>query len=104
MAGHPSTIAHVLKWHFYILRCADRSYYIGHTRDLRQRVKTHNAGEGATHTACRLPVELVYSESFPNEAEAMAREAQLKRSSCANNEALITGDKETLHQLSRSQD
>lgn len=94
----------VLKWCVYILRCSDSSYYVGHSRDLNQRVKAHNAGEGATHTACRLPVELVYSESFPSETEAMAREAQLKRWSRAKKEALIAGDNAKLHKLSRSRD
>jgi len=44
----------------YLLRCADRSYYVGSTRGtLEQRVGEHNAGTFGGHTATRRPVELV---------------------------------------------
>jgi len=91
-------------WFVYILLCADGSYYIGHTSDIERRAATHNAGQGAVHTAARLPVQLVYSERFPTEADAMARETQLKRWSRAKKEALIRGDSDKLRNLSQSRD
>src|SRR5258706_118935 len=59
----------------YILRCADNSFYVGHTQNLHDRVQTHNNGAGATWTACRRPVELVYSspthpQNMPSSANA----------------------------------
>ena len=41
-------------FYFYILQCADGSYYIGHTEDLQQRISEHNAGiyQGYTSNAC----------------------------------------------------
>jgi predicted GIY-YIG superfamily endonuclease len=34
----------------YIVRCSDDSYYVGHTNDVRCRIKQHNAGQGAVWT------------------------------------------------------
>lgn len=91
-------------WYVYILRCADGTYYIGQTEDLEKRMAEHEAGKGSQHTAARLPVKLVYSESFTSRAQAMARESQLKKWSRAKKEALIAGDPTTLRNLSQSRD
>ncbi len=32
----------------YILRCADNTFYVGHTDDLNSRIALHNSGFGAT--------------------------------------------------------
>ncbi|HUT00847.1 MAG TPA: GIY-YIG nuclease family protein [Phycisphaerae bacterium] len=88
-------------WYVYILQCADGSYYVGHTDDLDERVSQHNAGRGATWTAWRRPVMLVYQESCASMAEAVKRERQVKRWSRAKKAALISGDLEQLHRLSR---
>ena len=63
----------------YMLRCADGSLYTGWTKDLEQRLQTHNAGRGGKYTRSRLPVELVYREKFETKEEAMSREWHLKR-------------------------
>ena len=63
----------------YVLRCADGSLYTGWTKDLEQRLQTHNAGRGGKYTRSRLPVELVYREEFETKEEAMSREWHLKR-------------------------
>ena len=62
-----------------ILRCGDGSLYTGWTKDLEQRLQTHNAGKGGRYTRSRLPVELVYREEFESKEEAMSREWHLKR-------------------------
>lgn len=62
----------------YILRCADGSLYVGSTDDLETRMGRHSEGRGATFTAKRLPVSLVYSESLPSRLAARRREAQFK--------------------------
>lgn len=63
----------------YIVRCADGTFYTGWTNDLQKRLKAHNAGKGAKYTKTRLPVELVYYETFETKQEAMSREWHLKR-------------------------
>lgn len=63
----------------YILRCSDDTLYTGWTNNLPKRLKTHNAGKGARYTRGRLPVKLVYYETFATKKEAMQREAQIKK-------------------------
>ena len=49
----------------YVLRCADGSYYSGHTDNLIQRLAQHEAGAIPTcYTVQRRPVALVYSQEF----------------------------------------
>jgi predicted GIY-YIG superfamily endonuclease len=85
----------------YILRCADDSFYIGHTSNLKQRVGRHNEGTAATWTASRRPVELVYQESCPSEEKAIRREIQLKHWTHAKKSALVHGDRAKLKQLAK---
>jgi putative endonuclease len=62
----------------YILECADNTLYTGYTNNLENRLKAHNEGKGAKYTKSRLPVKLVYSESFDDKKEAMSREWFIK--------------------------
>ena len=75
----------------YMLRCADGTLYCGWTNDLEKRLAAHNSGAGAKYTRSRLPVELVYSESFATKQEAMSREFHIKRMTRAEKLALIAG-------------
>lgn len=86
----------------YILRCADGTYYTGHTDDLEQRVAQHQHGEIAGYTQNRRPVELAWSESFATREEAFAAERQLKGWSRAKKQALIAGDRALIQQLAKS--
>ena len=63
----------------YILRCGDGSLYTGWTNNLEKRLEAHNAGRGGRYTRSRLPVKLVYYESFDTKNEAMRREAAIKK-------------------------
>jgi putative endonuclease len=65
----------------YIVECADGTFYTGWTTNLERRVAAHNAGRGSRYTRSRRPVKLVYAESCSGRAEAMRREATLKRMS-----------------------
>ena len=85
----------------YILRCADRSFYVGHTSDPDARKQAHDEGTASNHTAKRRPLEMVYVEACASLADAVHRERQLKRWSRAKKEALIAGDTNALHALSR---
>ena len=73
----------------YIVRCSDGTYYTGWTIHLEKRIEAHNSGRGAKYTKPRLPVELVYYECFETKQEAMRREAQIKKLSRAQKEALF---------------
>lgn len=77
----------------YILRCCDGTLYTGWTNDLEKRVKTHQAGRGGKYTRARLPVELVYHESFPTKQEAMRREWEVKQLRREEKLKLIEGEK-----------
>jgi len=67
------------KHYAYMLRCADDTIYSGYTTDPDRRAAAHNSGRGAKYTRSRLPVELVFSESFATKSEALKREAALKK-------------------------
>jgi putative endonuclease len=84
----------------YILRCRDGSLYVGMAADVETRVAWHNAGRGASWTAKRLPVILVYAEFLDSEIAAVNRERQLKGWSRSKKEALIAGDLIALKKLS----
>ena len=73
----------------YIVKCADGSFYTGWTTDIERRLKCHNAGKGAKYTRPRLPVELVYFESFETKEEAMRCEAAIKKLSRERKEQLV---------------
>lgn len=72
----------------YMLLCADGTFYSGWTTDLVQREKMHNAGKGAKYTRSRLPVRIVYYETFATPTEARSREWHMKQLSHKEKEAL----------------
>ncbi len=73
----------------YILECSDGTLYCGWTNDLEHRIKAHNEGKGAKYTKPRLPVRLVYFETFDTKEEAMKREYRIKHLTRAQKEKLI---------------
>lgn len=86
----------------YILKCADGSYYTGHTDDLESRVAAHQQGLLGGYTHSRRPVEVVFTEESTDRADALERERQIKRWSRAKKDALIRRDWRALQELSRS--
>ena len=51
----------------YILRCADGSYYTGHTDNLDTRIQEHHMGAiRRCYTFRRRPLQLVFFAGFPN--------------------------------------
>ena len=73
----------------YILRCADGTFYTGWTNDPDRRLRAHNAGRASKYTRARLPVELVYLESFATKEEAMSREWHIKHLTRLQKQELI---------------
>ena len=62
-----------------MVRCTDGTLYTGYTDDIARREAAHNSGRGAKYTRSRLPVKMVYHESFATRSEAMKRECAIKR-------------------------
>lgn len=60
-----------------------------------------NAGTYDGYTAKRLPVELVFTETYDRIIDAIARERQIKDWSRRKKEALIALDYEALPELSK---
>jgi tRNA/rRNA methyltransferase len=89
-----------VSFYVYIFRCADGSYYVGHTDDLEKRLAAHQSGEIAGYTYSRRPVHLVFHEEFPSREDAFLRERQLKGWSRRKKEALVRGDWDSLKRLS----
>ncbi|MFP3541848.1 GIY-YIG nuclease family protein [Rhizobium sp. SIMBA_035] len=86
----------------YILRCRDGAYYTGLTKqNIEARLWEHNAGVYDGYTAKRLPVELVFTETYDRIIDAIARERQIKGWSRRKKDALIALDYEGLPGLSK---
>ena len=91
-----------MTFYAYIVLCNDGSYYAGHTDDLDMRIAQHQAGSLGGYTAKRLPVKLVWSDSFPSRDEAFAAERRIKGWSRAKKKALIAGDWGLISNLARA--
>lgn len=86
----------------YILKCADGSFYVGVTNNIDKRVNEHQSGKHrGSYTYSRLPVELVFCESFTDPESAFKFETRIKKWSKAKKLALINGDFEKLPLLSK---
>lgn len=89
-------------FYVYILLCSDDSYYVGFTNNITRRFEEHSSGYKSTsYTASRLPVQLVYHETFSNPIIGIAREKQLKKWSRVKKEALIAGHEKVLKALAK---
>ena len=66
------------EWFCYMVRCRDGSLYVGIANELVEREKEHNWGVGATFTAKRRPVKLVWSEKRKSQSDARKREIEIK--------------------------
>ena len=66
---------------FYVYMLKSKSIkpvtYIGHTNNLKKRIKLHNSGKGAKFTRGRHWV-LIYKEEFKSKKEAISREYYIK--------------------------
>ena len=85
----------------YMLRCADGTYYTGHTDNLELRLAQHRSGALEGYTSRRLPVELVWCEEFGERSDALEAERKFKGWSRAKKEALIRGDWAAVQRFAR---
>ena len=80
-----------MPYYTYIVECSDKTYYTGWTNHLEKRIETHNSGKWAKYTSGRLPVRMIYSESFENENDARKREYAIKKMTRMKKSQLIKG-------------
>ena len=67
-----------MMYYTYILRSEkDGNFYVGFTRDLKQRFEQHEKGN-VDSTKERRPLKLVYYEACTNREDATNREKHLK--------------------------
>jgi predicted GIY-YIG superfamily endonuclease len=85
----------------YMLHCRGGAYYVGHTDGLERRVAEHEQGVTG-FTKDRLPVKLVWSETFETRVEALEMERRIKGWSRAKKMALIRGDWDALAKISKN--
>ncbi len=83
----------------YILECNDKSYYIGHTDNIEKRLAEHAAGL-SNYTSTRLPITLIYLETFQTRDEAFFVERRIKGWSRAKKEAFMQKNFNKLQELS----
>lgn len=86
-------------WTIYILRCADDSFYVGISNQLRARVAAHNSGKGARYTRARRPVQLCWRLDVESGEEARRLEGLMKRLKRKEREALVDGDLDVIAPL-----
>ena len=92
-----------MKIYVYILRCSDKSYYVGLTKaGLDARIADHQSGRYPGYTQNRRPVELVWSTDFIWLKDAIACERRLKGWRREKKEALIRGDFAALPSLAKT--
>lgn len=85
----------------YLLRCADGSYYAGHTDNFDARMNRHHLATDG-YVADRRPFAVVWIGEFETRAEALGFELKLKGWSRAKKEALIAGDWNLISKLAKT--
>lgn len=75
----------------YILRTSSNTLYAGQTNNLEKRLKEHadKGSRAAKYIRSFASFKLVYTETFVTKREALQREAQLKKLTKAQKEALV---------------
>lgn len=90
-----------MSWFVYILLCDQKTYYIGITHNLEQRLKSHKLKQNIA-TKEFSDLRLVYKEEHLIRHNAERRERQLKGWTFAKKKALIEGNKDLLIKLSKT--
>lgn len=89
-------------YYVYIVRCNDKNLYTGVTNNIERRVSEHNSGKlKSAYTYSRRPVKLIFYQEFNDPEQAIGFEKKIKKWSRLKKEALINGDYNALHVLSK---
>ena len=82
-------------WIVYILICGDNTLYTGITKNIKKRLKKHEAGVAAKYTRGRGPFKVVYTEVFNSKSDALRRELDIKKLSRIEKLKIIRNPLET---------
>jgi len=84
------------KHYFYVLACADQTFYGGYTTDPKRRLTEHNSGKGAKYTRLksRRPAEMIYCEAFDTRSAATKAEYAFKQLTRAKKELFLTNNQQ----------
>ena len=86
----------------YIIRCSDKTYYVGVTNNLELRFDQHQDGINPNcYTFSRRPLQLVFYELFNTPENAIRFEKKIKKWSKLKKEALISANFNLLPELSK---
>ena len=77
-------------------------FYVGVSKNPKERLKLHNRGKGAKYTSDCGGFQIVYKETHKVLEDACKREKQIKGWSRAKKKALISGNIGKLQKLSRN--
>ena len=88
-------------FYIYILKCNDDSYYVGHTDDIDKRIAEHESNAYDCYTSMRLPIKVMYVQTFATRAEALEMERLVKKWSRKKKEALIENNWSKLTSLAK---
>ena len=89
-------------FYVYIVKCIDESYYTGHTDNIEKRISEHMLGKISCYTQKRLPIKLVYIQSFEERICAINAERKIKKWIREKKEALIAKDWKLLSLISKT--
>ncbi|HMS22581.1 MAG TPA: GIY-YIG nuclease family protein [Candidatus Levybacteria bacterium] len=90
-----------MPWYVYILFCDKKTYYVGLTHNVAQRLKSHTSKQNIGTKEFSY-IELVFTEEHLTRKDAEKREKQIKGWTVAKKRALLEGNLELLKQLSKS--
>jgi putative endonuclease len=72
-------LLNIYMYYVYLLKSKkDKGFYIGYSADLKARIKDHMEGL-VESTKYRIPLRLIYYESYENKIAAQERERKLKQ-------------------------
>ncbi len=77
-----------MSWFVYLLLCDHKTYYVGITDDLKNRLSQHR-NKQSFYTKQFSDLELVYVEKYSDKYEAAQREKQLKGWSKSKKQLLL---------------
>lgn len=67
-------------YYVYILKLRDKTFYIGYSSDLKQRINAHRERE-VSQTKNLLPIKLVFYSAFESKLKGLQFEKYLKTNS-----------------------
>ncbi|MFZ2621081.1 MAG: GIY-YIG nuclease family protein [Minisyncoccia bacterium] len=82
-----------MNWFVYIAKSRFSHYYTGITKDVEERIKSHNVGNGSQMAKQQGPFKLMYkSVAYMNKSTARKREIQIKKWTRLKKDKLIRGE------------